>query len=43
MYSDDNPLEAVKRYITNNNCTVEVPELGDLEIENVIGSRNFFS
>jgi DNA-directed RNA polymerase len=43
MYSDDNPLEAVKRYITNNDCTVEVPELGDLEIDNVLGSRNFFS
>jgi DNA-directed RNA polymerase len=43
MYSDDNPLEAVKRYITNNNCTIEVPELGDLDIFSVLSSRNFFS
>ena len=43
MYSDDNPLEAVKEYITNNNCTIEVPELGDLDIFEVVGSRNFFS
>jgi len=43
MYSDDNPLEAVKRYITNNDCDIEVPELGNLDITKVIGSRNFFS
>ena len=43
MYSDDNPLEAVKRYITNNDCDIEVPELGNLEIDKVLSSRNFFS
>jgi DNA-directed RNA polymerase len=43
MYSNDNPLEAVKDCVTNNNCTIEVPELGDLDIFEVIGSRNFFS
>jgi len=43
MYSDDNPLEAVKRYITTNDCTIEVPELGKLEIAGVLDSRNFFS
>ena len=43
MYSGDNPLESVKSYITNNNCTIEVPELGDLDILSVLSSRNFFS
>ena len=43
MYSEDNPLEAVKKYITGTDCEVEVPELGDLDINSVIGSRNFFS
>jgi len=43
MYNDDNPLEAVKKYITNNNCDIEVPKLGDLDIDKVLGSRNFFS
>jgi len=43
MYNDDNPLEAVKRYITNNDCDIEVPKLGDLDIDKVLGSRNFFS
>ena len=43
MYSGDNPLESVKSYITNNNCTIEVPELGDLDIFSVLSSRNFFS
>ncbi len=43
MYSDDDPLEAVKRCITSNDCTIEVPALGDLEITSVLSSRNFFS
>ena len=43
MYNDDNPLEAVKKYITNNDCNIEVPKLGDLDIDKVLGSRNFFS
>lgn len=43
MYSNDNPLEAVKDCITHDNCTIEVPKLGDLDIFEVIGSRNFFS
>jgi len=43
MYSDDNPLESVKKCITHNNCTIEVPTLGDLDIFSVLGSRNFFS
>ena len=43
MYNDNNPLESVKRYITNNNCTIEVPELGELDIISVLSSRNFFS
>ena len=46
MYDQENPLEAIKQRIvgeTHTDCTVEVPPLGSLDIENVIGSRNFFS
>ena len=46
MYKDENPLETIKQRIIGiyaDDCNVEVPELGELDIESVIGSRNFFS
>ena len=46
MYNDENPLETIKQRIIGiyaDDCNVEVPELGKLDINSVIGSRNFFS
>ena len=46
MYRHDNPLDTIKKRITGqayDKCDVEVPELGALEINQVIGSRNFFA
>ena len=46
MYNDENPLETIKQRIIGINaddCNVEVPTLGGLDITAVEGSRNFFA